>query len=151
MFSRIAERRKKPETPLPTMQGPAPSQVRVSSDSTTPTAPAAIPARDASVSAVGIAQHVVSPGEDFRSIADRYYGNPALHAALWAVNRHTTPAPEGLQPGMTLMLPPTEVLERVYIEAVQTTLRTQSPVEAAAPPASEEPDRRRRFNFFGKR
>ncbi|WP_161602547.1 secretin and TonB N-terminal domain-containing protein [Tautonia marina] len=154
MFSRIAQRRKQPDSPSPTMQGPAPSRVQVSSQSAGPAAPvaapAASPARDASVTAVGIAQHVVGPGENFQAIADRYYGNPALHAALWAVNRHTTPAPEGLQPGMTLILPPTEVLERVYIDAVQTTLRTQSPAEPVAP-ASAEPNRRRRFPFFGTR
>lgn len=150
MFSRIAQRRKQPDSPSPTMQGPAPSGVQVPSQSGEAAAPSASPARDASVTAVGIAQHVVGPGEDFQSIADRYYGNPALHAALWAVNRHTSPAPEELQPGMTLMLPPTEVLERVYIDAVQTTLRTQSPAEPVAP-ALVEPNRRRRFPFFGTR
>ncbi|MEW4568910.1 hypothetical protein AB1L88_13680 [Tautonia sp. JC769] len=153
MFSRIAQRRKKPDSALPSMQGPAPSHVRAQAKPASPVAPAALPARDASVSAVGIAQHVVRPGEDFRSIAGRYYGNPALHAALWAVNRHTTPAPEGLQPGMTLMLPPTEVLERVYIDAVQTSLRAQSPAEASAPPPpdSNDANRKRWLNVFGKR
>ena len=43
--------------------------------------------------------------------------------ALWAVNRHTAPSPESIQPGMTVLLPPTEVLERVYVDAVQATVR----------------------------
>ncbi|WP_169979074.1 hypothetical protein [Tautonia rosea] len=146
MFSRIAQRRKKPHPPSPTMQGPAPTEGQIASNVAGPSQPPAGPTQDATVMPVGIAQHIVAPGEDFRSIASRYYGNPALHAALWAVNRHSSPSLEGLQPGTMLMLPPTEVLERVYIDAVQTTLRTQSPVE----PISKESKRQPRFRFFGK-
>jgi hypothetical protein len=93
-----------------------------------------------------MAQHVVRQGEDFRTIAGQYYGSPSLHAALWVVNRHTASSPEAIQPGMTVLLPPTEVLERVYVDAVQATVRAQSP-EASAPPRPS-PDRKR-FGLFG--
>jgi type II secretory pathway component GspD/PulD (secretin) len=109
-------------------------------------APAQAPRRDPAVAPVGMAQHVVRQGEDFRTIAGQYYGSPSLHAALWVVNRHTASSPEAIQPGMTVLLPPTEVLERVYVDAVQATVRAQSP-EASAPPRPS-PDRKR-FGLFG--
>ncbi|RUL84187.1 hypothetical protein [Tautonia sociabilis] len=116
--------------------------------SLSPSLAASAPRRDPAAARVGMAQHVVAPGEDFRSIADRYYGSPSLHAALWAVNRHVSPSPETLSAGTTLLLPPAEVLERVTMDAVQQTVRAQSPEPSR--PVSPPPTltRKSRFGFF---
>jgi hypothetical protein len=109
------------------------------------TAPQRIaPPADGAVTRVGITQHVAAEGEDFRSIARRYYGTPALGAALWAVNRHHVQAPEDLGPGMTLLVPPVEVLERVSRDAIEATVRLQDP----APSGRPDPPRRRWLGRF---
>ena len=144
VLSRLSDRLKPDEASPSAMPGPVvPASYSVPA---TASAPASAPATAPSASSVGITQHVVRQGEDFRTIAGRYYGSPALHTALWAVNRHAAPSPEAIQPGMTVLLPPTEVLERVYVDAVQATVRAQSP-EPAPPP--RPPADRKRFGFFG--
>ena len=127
VIARIAQRRKDEGTPgsasaMPKPMGTPSERVR-----------------DASISTVGLSQHVVAPGEDFESIARQFYGSPSWHAALWSVNRQTVPSPNSLRPGMTVLLPPTDVLEKVYVDAVQATVRTQSP--DSTPPESPGRDK----------
>ncbi|QDV39663.1 hypothetical protein [Tautonia plasticadhaerens] len=149
VLSRISDRLKPDEASPSAMPGPvvpASYSVPATASAAPAPTPAVSPAKAPAASSVGITQHVVRPGEDFRAIAGRYYGSPALHTALWAVNRHTSPSPEAIQPGMTVLLPPTEVLERVYVDAVQATVRAQGPESAAPPRPSGD---RKRFGFLG--
>lgn len=56
-------------------------------------------------------RHVVRPGEDFVGIAQRYYGTPGFHRALWGANRSTVARPDALRAGQTIVIPPAAALD----------------------------------------
>ena len=48
---------------------------------------------------------VVAAGETLRSLAMRFYGDPAMADRIWEANRGRLRSPELLVPGMELTLP----------------------------------------------
>ena len=83
---------------------------RAAAENARPARPAAS-AKTATVSrqsapAAGDGRHVVAPGETLTSIAERRLGRANLWSDIYALNRAAIgDDPEGLQPGMTLLLP----------------------------------------------
>ncbi|HMB07617.1 MAG TPA: LysM peptidoglycan-binding domain-containing protein [Isosphaeraceae bacterium] len=74
------------------------------------TASAALPPR------AGSARHVVQRGENFWTIARRYYGSGRYYEALWAANRGEVEAPDRLMVGTAIVIPPREQLDPALVE-----------------------------------
>ncbi|QEH35850.1 Type II secretion system protein D precursor [Aquisphaera giovannonii] len=71
-------------------------------------------------------RHVVAAGEDFGSIAERYYGTPGLARALWWANRGEVAWPGALAAGTRLVVPPRERLRDVPATAPAAPRRAQA-------------------------
>lgn len=52
------------------------------------------------------ATYTVRDGDDLTAIASRFYGHPAVAAAVWSANREVVPDPDLLPIGVELKLPP---------------------------------------------
>jgi nucleoid-associated protein YgaU len=80
----------------------------------------------------GYARHLVRRGENFWTIARRYYGSGGYYKALWAANRDQVTAPDQLTVGMAIVVPPVSDLDPSLIEAPRP----------ASAPARATPDER---------
>ncbi len=80
----------------------------------------------------GYARHLVRRGENFWTIARRYYGSGGYYKALWAANRDQVAAPDQLTVGMAIVVPPASDLDPSLIEAPRP----------ASAPARATPDER---------
>ena len=85
-----------------------------------PSAPAADATQAAAAAAPNTApagarptQHVVAADESLSIIAERYYGSARYHYALWMANRANIPDPNHLPVGTTILLPPSDQLDRL--------------------------------------
>ena len=75
--------------------------------------------------------HVVRSGENFWTIARKYYGSGRFYKALWKANSEQVPAPEKLRVGQTIRIPSPEALERSLVLPIKTTSGSGSDVDAA--------------------
>ena len=78
--------------------------------------------------------HTVLKGEDFGTLARAYYGSASLRGALWKVNRHLVPSPEQLSTGAMILIPPTEVLDKIVLESAVSAADTQDNLKPAEAP-----------------
>lgn len=60
--------------------------------------------------------HVVRRGENFWTIARKYYGSGRFYRALWRANLDVAPRIDELYVGTRLILPAPEDLDRAYID-----------------------------------
>jgi nucleoid-associated protein YgaU len=67
-------------------------------------------------SSVGAISHVVRSGENFWTIAKRYYGSGRFYRALWKANQDVAAEVDQLYVGTKLVIPPAERLDRRYID-----------------------------------
>jgi nucleoid-associated protein YgaU len=79
--------------------------------------------------------HTVQKDETLWSIAQRHYGDGALHARLAAYNRSRLPDPSALRVGLTLLIPAKEELTR----SSDATLAERGARADASAPAESEP------------
>jgi len=63
----------------------------------------------------GFPRHVVRRGENFFTIAQRYYGSGRYYQALWAANRGDVPTSDHLAVGMAIAVPPLEDLDPALV------------------------------------
>ncbi len=60
--------------------------------------------------------HTVRNDENFETIALLYYGSGRYRKALWAANKNTVPAPDGLKVGDRIIIPRVDQLDPTLIE-----------------------------------
>jgi nucleoid-associated protein YgaU len=92
-----------------------------SSGASAPSGPSSRSAPSLAEDVIEPVRHVVQHGENFWTIARRYYGSGRYYKALWAANRTQVDAPEKLVVGMTIRVPPLEALDRALVVAPPRT------------------------------
>lgn len=77
--------------------------------------------------------HTVSAGESFWTISKKHYRLGRYSAALAEYNKGRIPQPDKIKPGMKVIIPPVETLEKKYERLIFGTTAALSKEEAAAP------------------
>lgn len=77
--------------------------------------------------------HIVRSGENFWTIARRYYGSGRFYRALWKANQDLVPRIDELYVGTRLMIPPVERLDRRYIDPPRRSRSTPESADSVEP------------------
>lgn len=77
--------------------------------------------------------HTVAAGESFWTIAKKHYRLGRYSAALAEYNKGRIPQPDKIKPGMKVIIPPVETLEKKYEQLIFGASASVSKEEAAAP------------------
>jgi NodT family efflux transporter outer membrane factor (OMF) lipoprotein len=86
--------------------------------------------------------HTVEAGENFWTIAERFYQSGRFYKALWAANRGTIPAIDQLKVGDSLTIPPIDQLDPAQVDKKAVPpdpmLPAATPVEDAKPDTASD-------------
>lgn len=77
--------------------------------------------------------HTVAAGESYWTISKKHYRLGRYSAALAEYNKGRIPQPDKIKPGMKVIIPPVETLEKRYEQLIFGASATVSKEEAAAP------------------